>query len=281
MGRYLRLEERGEEALSWLNWPHSLMDPSQTRNRKPRENGITMVIDKGLGVDGLKDLLEVSGAYVDYLKLGFGTSVLYPSHYLKHKIQLAKEYGVKIYPGGTLTEVAIYQQEIPHYLRLITQIGFNAIEISEGTLSYPPEVRKEIIVRALDAGLDVITEFGKKEQGSIILLSELEERLLSDIFLGVSYVIVEGRESGTGVGIYDQNGNFDGATLYDFVHHWAYKDRLIWEAPLKKQQVHFIQLFGTNVNLGNIAPGEVIALEALRRGLRSDTFIFKEVLGEV
>lgn len=242
---------------------------------------MTMVIDKGLGIGGLEDLLDSAGAYIDYLKLGFGTSVLYPNYSLRQKIELAKEYGVKIYPGGTLTELAIYHQEVPHYLSSLKQIGFTTIEISDGTISIPFQQRKELILRALDLGFDVISEFGRKEQGSSILLPELEERLMNDIVLGVSYVIVEGRESGTGVGIYDQQGNFDGATLFDFVNQWTYKDRLIWEAPLKKQQAHLIQLFGTNVNLGNIAPTEVIALEALRRGLRSDTFIYKEAIGEI
>lgn len=267
--------------MTWYHWPSSLADPSQERNKKPREVGITMVIDKGLGIESLGELLESAGAYLDYVKLGFGTSVLYPNHYLKQKIEMAKEYGVKIYPGGTLTELAVYQQEIPQYLSLVKQLGFSAIEVSEGTISISPMQRKELMLRALDLGLEVITEFGKKTQGSSIVLSELEERLMNDIILGASYVIVEGRESGTGVGIYDTQGNFDGATLFDFVHHLAYKDRLIWEAPLKKQQAHLIQLFGTNVNLGNIAPTEIIALEALRRGLRSDTFIYKEVLGEI
>lgn len=252
--------------------PIELLDPSCERIRKPRECGITMVIDKGLGLYEYGDLLQLSSSHIDYIKLGFGTCMLYPKPLLLKKIELARRYHVKIYPGGTMTEIAIAKNQIDPFIHFIKEIGFHAIEISEGTINIEPAYRSELIEQALQLGLEVITEVGKKELGHRINPTELEQQLYDDIAAGVSYVIVEGRETGIDVGLFDQNGEFISEDLDQILKQGRLNDRLIWEAPLKKQQAQLISLLGPNVNLGNIAANETIALEALRRGLRSDTF---------
>ncbi len=252
--------------------PIQLLDPSSERNSKPRESGITMIIDKGLGLNEYTDLLQLSSSHIDYIKLGFGTCVLYPKPLLLKKIELAKRYQVKIYPGGTMAEIAIANNSIDSYMQYVKDIGFSAIEISEGTIDINPAYRYALIEKALKLDLEVITEFGKKEQGHRIDPSALEEQLHADLAVGVSYVIVEGRESGKDVGLFDHNGEFIDNDLERLFNKGEIYNRLVWEAPLKNQQVHLISQLGPNVNLGNIATNETIALEALRRGLRSDTF---------
>jgi len=261
--------------MSLSTLPTHLLDPSGSRLLKPRKEGITMVMDKGLGLTEYTDLLTLSSDYIDYLKLGFGTLLLYPESVLREKIEQANHHGIKIYPGGTMTEIAITQNQLSIYLRYISDLGFDCVEISEGMIELDAGLRTLIIKKALEMGLEVITEYGKKEAGSRLDLAALEERLATDLEMGVSYVIVEGRESGENVGIYDQQGNFDADLILQFFSHSSLSQHLIWEAPHKKQQAKLIQLFGANVNLGNISPAETVALEALRRGLRSDTFLAK------
>lgn len=256
-----------------MSLPSQLADPSMERNLKPRSAGITMVIDKGIGLNEYMDLLQLSSSYIDYIKLGFGTCMLYPKPLLQKKIELAGKYQVKIFPGGTMSEIAIIQNSIEPYLNYIKEIGFSSVEISEGSIDLDPTVRSNFIEKALQLGLEVITELGKKESGFSLDPYNIIQQLQQDLSLGVSYVIVEGRESGVNVGIYDANGDLNEGILRTLSNRESYMDRLIWEAPLKKQQAHLITMFGPNVNLGNIPTGETIALEALRRGLRSDTLI--------
>lgn len=262
-------------------WPESLLDPGKARQEKPRKSGITMVIDKGLGTKELNELLITAGDYIDYIKLGFGTCVLYPETVLREKIMLAKQMGVIIYPGGTLLEVAVANDLIQDTLNSLKQVGFDLIEISDGTITMSPPFRIQLIKFAKDMGFQVITEYGKKATGSRIDLNQLEKAVYSDLEAGANYVIVEGRESGTNVGIFDQEGKFEIEPLYNFIIQNGLTHTLIWEAPLKNQQTEFIRTFGANVNLGNIPSNEVIALEALRRGLRSDTFLPKSVRKEI
>lgn len=252
-------------------WDPHLMDPSLTRKAKPRSEGLTMVLDKGLGMSAYLDLLEMASDYIDWIKLGFGTAGLTPAPLLTRKIELARTFGVCLYPGGTFFEVAWIQNKWLDYLNTLRELGFEWVEISDGTISLTPAERSRIVRTAKAKGFQVITEVGKKKAGSAIPADLLVETYIRDREDGASYVIVEGRESGENVGIYDSEGDVD----EDFVLRIRKRidaSRLIWEAPKKSQQTHLMRLLGPDVNLGNIPSQEVLAVESLRRGLRSDTF---------
>lgn len=250
----------------------ALQDPLGDRDGNSHHKGITMIIDKGLGRYQFQDMLETAGAYIDFIKLGFGTTALYPYPLLQLKIEWTKACQLDIYPGGTFFEVAYQQGKMERYFFHMKQLGFTKIEISDGTISIPLLERLKAIAIAKEFGLDVITEYGKKVTGSQVEWKEMMETISSDLEQGASYVIIEGRESGEDVGIYDSNGEIQESfkLMLDTVS--PFQKEIIWEAPKKNQQVDLIQWFGPNVNLGNIAPEEIMSLESLRRGLRSDTF---------
>lgn len=252
-----------------------LHDPSGIRAAKPRTSGLTMIIDKGLGKHAFEDLLETAAEYVDFIKLGFGTSVLYHPELLRYKVQKAAEHGVILMPGGTFFEVALDSNQLRAYFDFVKQIGFHAIEISDGTISIPREKRTQLIRYATEQGLSVITEYGKKMQGSRIAVASLSETVERDWEAGASYTIIEGRESGKNVGVYDAHGLVEEELVYEIVQQISQPQRLIWEAPQKEQQVFFLKALGRRANLGNIGHEDILSLEALRRGLRSDTFFLQ------
>lgn len=254
-----------------LDWPSMLLNPMGHRSNKPRVNGKTMVIDKGLGLHAFEDLLQSSGEYIDIVKLGFGTSPLYPPKLLRRKIEIAKEHLVNIMPGGTFLEVAVHQHTIPAYFEMIRNFGFTGVEVSDGTIEMERQLRNELILRGLEAGLNVCTEYGKKSWGSTIELEALLDTIHMDLEFGAETVIIEGRESGMGVGIYDEQGRCDDDQVRNMLDHITNPNTIMWEAPLKTQQVHFLKMLGSDINLGNIAPEEIMSVESLRRGLRSDT----------
>jgi len=251
-------------------WKGIIDFPLKNRNAKPRNNGLTMVIDKGLGLYQVNDLLKVNGAYVDYLKLGFGTSALYPGHVLEEKISLIKEHGIKIYTGGTFFEIAFLQNKVSEYLHNLIKLGFTTVEISDGTIELPIYMRHEFIQQAVSLGFEVITEVGKKDSSVVLNWDDCLSDIEADLKAGASKVIIEGRESGKGVGMYDGNGAINTEPFEKIKANLDVKD-IIFEAPLKDQQHELIENIGVNVNLGNINPNEVLALEALRVGLRGDT----------
>ncbi|WP_051966152.1 phosphosulfolactate synthase [Thermanaerosceptrum fracticalcis] len=253
------------------SWQGIIHYPLGERGLKPRRSGITMVIDKGLGMRELKDLLEVAGNYLDFLKLGFGTPALYSEEYLKAKIDLCRKYDVKIYPGGTFMEVALLQGRYEAFLTRIKELGFNTIEISDGTITLDHKIRQYCIKRAAGEGLTVLTELGKKDAKVNPDISDLLKQADHDLAAGAWKVIMEARESGKGIGIYDMNGEILEEKLEDFIMGIGDLTSIIWEAPLKNQQVEMITRFGSDVNLGNIQPNELMSLEALRTGLRGDT----------
>ncbi len=229
-----------------------------------------MIIDKGLGLGAVSDLLSTAGDYIDFLKLGFGTSALYNQALLEEKISLTKSFGVDIYPGGTFLEIAILQNKLPEYIRMAKHLGFTAIEVSDGTINMSSEVRVRAISAAADLGLKVFTEVGKKSSTDKLPIRLYLKQIQQDLDHGACKVIVEGRESGKNAGFYDSEGKFirdEMEALLGAVDC----GRLIWEAPLKDQQQELILRFGPNINLGNIPPFEALALEALRVGLRGDT----------
>jgi phosphosulfolactate synthase len=243
------------------------------RIRPPRTIGVTMVIDSGLGASALRDLLGLAGEHIDHWKFGFGTSALMPSTVLEEKLALLHGQGILTYPGGTLLEAAVVQTRCRVFMKRAKELGFGAVEISEGTIDLPRERRRRIIDCAREVGLIAITEVGRKDPKRQPTARELAEQALKDLAWGASWVVVEGRECGQGIGIYDREGEILNRVLDEIVSLAGdAASRFIWEAPLHHQQAYLICRFGANVSLGNIQPRDCLALEALRCGLRFETF---------
>lgn len=253
------------------SWGEIIRFPLGERTKKPRRQGLTMIIDKGLGPEETGDILQVGGEYIDFWKLGFGTAALYAPEMLEKKIKLVRSYGIDIYPGGTFLEVSVLQQRLDDFLHQAKKLGFTAVEISDGTITMSDATREWAIVRAADLGFKVLTEVGKKDRQDNQSVDELAGQIKRDLQCGAYRVILEGRESGINVGLYDEYGRLIRDSFEALLSGLDDPGALIWEAPLKDQQRDLIIRFGANVNLGNIPPGEVLALEALRVGLRADT----------
>ncbi|MDI6823315.1 MAG: phosphosulfolactate synthase [Bacillota bacterium] len=251
-------------------WDDVLIRPLKGRVAKPRQVGLTMVLDKGLGFAETRDLLEMAAPYLDIYKLTFGTPAFYPGQRLREKIALIRSYGVDVCPGGTLLEIALLQGVAEPFLERTADLGFSCVEVSDGTISMAPALRTWCIRKAQGLGFKVITEVGKKDPAQGMSPESMKETARRDLGEGAWKVIVEARESGKGVGIYDASGSVKTGELESLVEGMNEED-LIWEAPLKDQQVALIRRFGPNVNLGNVLPQDVIALEALRAGMRADT----------
>lgn len=249
-------------------WADILEFPIPDRSPKPRQNGWTMVIDKGLGLYETRSLMETASAHIDLMKLTFGTSALYPMEVLAEKIKIIREAGVHVYPGGTLLEITVFQGKAKQFLKRAADLGFDFIEISDGTIPIHTAARYRLFDLAHNEGLHIISEVGKKDPTA--WEKDFHEEVRSDLLHGAEKVIIEARESGRGIGIYDDGGRIKEASL-DRICEGVPVQQIMWEAPLKSQQAELIQRFGADVSLGNIPSEEVIALEALRRGLRSDT----------
>lgn len=237
----------------------------------PTKNGKTMMLDKGLGLNAVDDLLATAGDYINFAKLGWGTAATMKADLISAKNEKYVEHGIISYPGGTLLEVAVMQDQYENYLDEAKQLGFSGIEVSDGSTQISTKVRLQLIEQARDAGFFVISEVGKKNQSLDHELS-IEQRIElidRDLNSGAHYVIVEAREAGKDIGIYDQQGNIIGDELDALAAEGI--EQLIFEAPLKNQQVGLILKYGPQVNLGNIAHDEVTALATLRSGLRGDT----------
>jgi len=252
-------------------WREIITFPMGERAAKPRHQGLTMVMDKGMGTGETQDLLKLNHPYIDFIKLGFGTSMLYAEGLLEEKIHLACSYNIEIYPGGTFFEIALWQDKLIEYLDKCKSLGFTAIEVSDGTINICKEVRARAISMAADKGFMVLTEVGKKNAGPGIPAISLAEQAGEDLEMGAHKVILEGRECGLNVGLYDAKGKIDNGDMQVLLEHIGDPAKIIWEAPLKPQQQDLITRFGSDVNLGNIPPQEVLALEAMRLGLRADT----------
>ncbi|OGD30357.1 MAG: phosphosulfolactate synthase [Candidatus Aminicenantes bacterium RBG_13_63_10] len=252
-------------------WEGVIELPMSGRAAKPRASGLTMVIDKGLGLAAVRDLLEVAGDVIDIVKLTFGTSAFYDRTLLQAKNRLLAEANVLSMPGGTFLEVAFWQGVLDGYLERARDLGFSAIEVSDGTIDVPIEDRARIIRRSREAGFRVISEVGKKDPRDAPPLSHLQTLIREDLDNGAFKVIIEAREAGKGVGIFDSEGKTRREEVEQIAAGVSDVNDLLWEAPLKNQQQDLILRFGLNVNLGNIPPDEILALEALRRGVRGDT----------
>jgi phosphosulfolactate synthase len=238
------------------------------RPSKPRKKGLTMVMDKGLGLRQAENFIEASSDYVDIVKLGFGTSIVTKN--LEEKIKLYKEAGFKVYLGGTLFEAFIIRNMFDGYLKLIDKLKLDTAEVSDGSIVMDHDKKCEYI-RTLAKHVTVLSEVGSKEEGIIIHPNKWTSMMNNELQAGSWKVIAEARESGT-VGIYRPNGHAH-TLLINKILAKVKQDDILWEAPQKSQQVWFLKLLGANANLGNISFDDVIPLETLRLGLRGDTFL--------
>lgn len=237
------------------------------RAAKPRQAGITMTMDKGLSVREAEDLMDVAGPCIDVVKLGFGTSVV--TRNLEKKLEVYRAAGMPYYFGGTLMEAYIVRGQFEDYCRLIDHHQCAYVEVSDGSIEMNTEDKCRYISQ-LAKNFTVLSEVGSKDANVVIPPFRWVELMKRELDAGAWKVIAEARESGT-VGVFEKSGAAN-TGLVDEIIHYVPSEKILWEAPLKTQQVWFIQLLGSNVNLGNIAPNEVIALETLRLGLRGDTF---------
>ncbi len=225
------------------------------------------MIDRGLSVAEVDGLLEVAGASVDVVKLGWGTALV--SANLEPKLQRYAAYGVPVVLGGTLTELAIRQGRVAGLVSWLRELGLRHVEVSDGTIALEPEVKSRLISDLVGSGFTVLAEVGSKDADFIMAPYVWVEQIERDLQAGAWKVIAEARESGT-AGIYRADGEVR-TGLIDEIVHAIDADKLIFEAPRREQQVWLLHRFGTECNLGNIAPDDVLSLETLRLGLRSDT----------
>ena len=237
------------------------------RPAKPRNSGLTMVMDKGLSIREAEDFMSVGSEYTDFVKLGFGTSVLTPG--FEKKIKLYKKAGTIPYFGGTLFEAFIIRDMFEEYVRFMEKYEVNLVEISDGSFDIEHS-RKLEYINKLAKKVTVISEVGSKKKDVVYSPDEWVLMMKSELDAGSVKVIAEARESGT-TGIYNEDGSINNSIISAISEH-VKLENVIWEAPQKSQQAWFIKHFGANVNLGNIAPNEIIPLESLRLGLRGDTF---------
>lgn len=239
------------------------------RTLKPRDKGLTMVMDKGLSMRQVEDFLEVSSSHTDIVKLGWTTSFVTPN--LKEKLAIYRSAGIPVYFGGTLFEAFAVRNQFEDYQRVLDEFGMEYAEVSDGSMDIEHEQKCEYIAK-LAKQVTVISEVGSKDETKIFAPYKWIKLMKAEIEAGSWKVIAEAREGGN-VGIYRGTGEVRQG-LVDEILTQIPEEKIIWEAPQKEQQVWFIKLIGSNVNLGNIAPAEVIPLETIRLGLRGDTFDF-------
>lgn len=226
-----------------------------------------MVMDKGLSIREAEDFVNTSGHLADYVKLGFGTSLV--TNNVAEKVKIFQKAKIKVYVGGTLFEAFVIRGMFDEYRKYIDKLGLDTVEISDGSMVMDHDEKCEYIHK-LAKDYSVLSEVGSKESGIMIAPGRWIEMMQKELQAGSCKVIAEARESGN-VGIYRPTGKAHVALINKILVK-VQSDKIIWEAPLKSQQVWFIKTFGANVNLGNIPPAELIPLETLRLGLRGDTF---------
>lgn len=237
------------------------------RPDKPRDSGLTMVMDKGLSIREAEDFMSVGSEYTDFVKLGFGTSVITPG--FEKKISIYKKSGVIPYFGGTLFEAFVIRNMFTEFIDFLDEHEIELVEVSDGSYDMDHKRKLDFIGRLAERGT-VISEVGSKKKNVVYTPEEWVSMMKSELEAGSAKVIAEARESGT-TGIYNEDGSINNKIICGISDH-VKLENVIWEAPLKSQQAWFIRHFGANVNLGNIAPAEIIPLESLRLGLRGDTF---------
>jgi len=237
------------------------------RTAKPRNTGYTMVMDKGLSLREVSDMLETSGEFVDIVKFGWATSYVTPI--LSEKLRLYSEAGIPCYFGGTLFEAFVVRNQFDDYRKVLEKYDIKYVEVSDGSIEMDHQKKCEYI-RTLAKDVTVLSEVGSKDAEKIIPPYKWIEQMELELAAGAWKVIGEARESGN-VGLFRDSGEVRQGLVEEILTKIP-SEKIIWEAPKKAQQVWFIKLCGPNVNLGNIAPNEVIPLETIRLGLRGDTF---------
>jgi phosphosulfolactate synthase len=237
------------------------------RTPKPRETGLTMVMDKGMSVQETENFISVAGPYVDLVKLGFGTAFVLPN--LEKKLAAYKAANITVYFGGTLFEAFIVRNQFDDYLKMLEKYKLEYAEVSDGSLEMPHKEKLNYI-STLSKHVKVLSEVGSKDATKIMPPYKWIELIKAELNAGSWKVIAEAREGGN-VGIYRDSGEVRQGLVEEILSQVP-GEKILWEAPNKAQQVWFIKLLGANVNVGNIAPNEVIPLETLRIGLRGDTF---------
>ena len=237
------------------------------RTPKPRKHGITMIMDKGLSVAEAENLVSVGAPHIDIIKLGFGTAFVTPN--LRQKIEVYQKAGIPVYFGGTLFEAFLIRNEFDEYIKMMRDYSIEHVEVSDGSITIPHAEKCGYIEKLTKFGT-VFSEVGSKDVAHIIPPYKWIELMRSELEAGSAYVIAEAREAGTS-GIYRGTGEVREGLVQEILTQIP-AEKIIWEAPQKNQQLYFLELIGCNVNLGNIAPTEIIPLEAMRIGLRGDTF---------
>ncbi|MFL5729561.1 MAG: phosphosulfolactate synthase [Cytophagaceae bacterium] len=237
------------------------------RTSKPRDAGFTMVMDKGLSIREVEDLIETSGEYIDIVKLGWATSYVTPK--LQEKLDVYRSAGIPTYFGGTLFEAFIIRNQFEDYQKILDKYKMTFAEVSDGSIDLNHD-EKCTYIQALAKQVTVLSEVGSKDVQKIIPPYKWIQLMQAELDAGSWKVIGEAREGGN-VGLFRSTGEVRSGLVEEILTKIPF-EKIIWEAPQKEQQVWFIKLLNNNVNLGNISPNEVIPLETLRLGLRSDTF---------
>jgi phosphosulfolactate synthase len=237
------------------------------RTDKPREDGITMVIDKGSSIQECKNLIESSSKYIDFVKFGWTTSNF--STNLKEKLKLFSDENINVYLGGTLFEAFAIRNQLDDYINILKEYNLKYAEVSDGSITIPHKKKCEYIEK-LANHVTVFSEVGSKDEKKIIPPYKWIRQMKAELNAGSWKVIGEARESGS-VGLFRSSGEVRQGLVEEILTEIP-TEKILWEAPLKSQQVWFVKLLGQNVNLGNISGNEVISLETIRVGLRGDTF---------
>jgi phosphosulfolactate synthase len=239
------------------------------RAQKPRSVGLTMVMDKGLGAEEARNFLNIAHPYVDVVKLGFGTAYVTPDQELEKKLEIYRSFNIPIYFGGTLFEAFLIRGQLEDYIRMCAFYKVGYMEVSDGSVDIDHKEKCDLITR-LTQYATVLSEVGSKDAEHVIPPYKWIEQMRAELKAGASYVIAEARESGN-IGIYRGTGEVREGLVQEILTQIP-SEKILWEAPQKSQQLYFIQLVGADANLGNISPQEMMALEAMRLGLRGDTF---------
>ena len=237
------------------------------RTIQPRQYGLTMVMDKGLSLRDAESFISVGAPHTDIVKLGFGTSFVTPN--LRAKIELYQQHNIPVYFGGTLFEAFVIRNQFDDYIAMCKDYKIDVIEVSDGSIEIP-HTEKCGYIEKISKFAKVFSEVGSKDAAHIIPPYKWIELMSAELSAGASYVIAEAREAGN-VGIYRGSGEVREGLVQEILTKIP-AEKILWEAPQKAQQLYFLELIGCNVNLGNIAPSEIIPLEAMRIGLRGDTF---------
>jgi len=237
------------------------------RTEKPRTSGLTMVMDKGLSIREVEDFISANSDFADIVKLGWATSYLTKN--LAQKIDLYQDAGIPVYLGGTLFEAFVIRDQFDDYRRVVEKFNLNFVEVSDGSITLSHEKKCEFI-RILSKDVTVLSEVGSKDAAKIIPPYKWIDQMQKELDAGSWKVIGEAREGGN-VGLFRDSGEVRQGLVEEILTKIP-EEKIIWEAPQKEQQVWFVKLLGANVNLGNIAPNELIPLETIRLGLRGDTF---------